>query len=169
MSCPIPSSHANLTPVSVSLVEEMCETSTNYLNIIYNLPTGEKEKFAVCVKGLDFPMEDRSVRLVEWIEATMNLPPQIYYSYHDIHIRMDKICCFLCLVGAGENLKVLIELSFLKIKKKTEDYSQLAEGSQGPGGGQGVPLQPGRSPQREEGGGALHQQGRGGAHHSLSP
>ena len=108
----MPQSHANMTPVSVSLVEEMCETSTNYLNIIYNLPTGEKEKFAVCVKGLDFPMEDRSVRLVEWIEATMNLPPQIYYSYHDIHIRMDKICCFLCLVGAGENLKVLFELSF---------------------------------------------------------
>ena len=94
MYCPIPSSHANMRPVSVSLVEEMCETSTNYLNIIYNLPTGEKEKFAVCVKGLDFPMEDRSVRLVEWIEATMNLPPQIYYSYHDIHIRIDKICCF---------------------------------------------------------------------------
>ena len=67
-----------MRPVSVSLVEEMCETSTNYLNIIYNLPTGEKEKFAVCVKGLDFPMEDRSVRLVEWIEATMNLPPQIF-------------------------------------------------------------------------------------------
>ena len=82
---------------------------------------------------------------------------------------MNKICCFLCLVGAGENLKVLIELSFLKIKKKTEDYSLLAEGSQGPGGGQGVPLQSGRSHQREEGGGALHQQGRGGAHPSLSP
>ena len=169
MSCPIPSSHANLTPVSVSLVEEMCETSTNYLNIIYNLPTGEKEKFAVCVKGLDFPMEDRSVRLVEWIEATMNFPPQIYYSYHDIRIRIDKICCILCFVGAGENLKVLFELFLLKIKKKTEDYSQMAEGSQGPGGGQGVPLQPGRSPQREESGGALHQQGRGGAPPPLSP
>ena len=147
----------------------MCETSTNYLNIIYNLPTGEKEKFAVCVKGLDFPMEDRSVRLVEWIEATMNLPPQIYYSYHDIHIRIEEICRFLCLVGAGENFMVLFVLFFLKIKKKTDDYSQLAEGSQGPGGGQGFPLQPGHSPQREEGSGALHQQGRGGAPPSLSP
>ena len=27
-----------------------------------------KKKFAVCVKGLDFPSEDISVRLVEWIE-----------------------------------------------------------------------------------------------------
>ena len=28
----------------------------------------KKKKFAVCVKGLDFPSEDISVRLVEWIE-----------------------------------------------------------------------------------------------------
>ena len=28
----------------------------------------KKKKFAVCVKGLDFPHQDISVRLVEWIE-----------------------------------------------------------------------------------------------------
>ena len=27
-----------------------------------------KKKFAVCVKGLDYPHQDISVRLVEWIE-----------------------------------------------------------------------------------------------------
>ena len=39
-----------------------CET-------IYNLPAGEKGKFAVCVKGMDFPLEDLSVRMVEWLEV----------------------------------------------------------------------------------------------------
>ena len=58
-----------MTPLAVSLVEEDCETPTNYLNIIYNLPAGEKAKFAVCVKGMDFPLDDLSVRMVEWLEV----------------------------------------------------------------------------------------------------
>ena len=92
MSCPIPSSHANLTPVSVSLVEEMCETSTNYLNIIYNLPSGEKEKFAVCVKGLDFPMEDLSLRLVEWIEVLKALGAAKVFLYSlDVHPNVRRV------------------------------------------------------------------------------
>ena len=92
MSCPIPSSHANMRPVSVSLVEEMCETSTNYLNIIYNLPTGEKEKFAVCVKGLDFPMEDLSLRLVEWIEVLKALGAAKVFLYSlDVHPNVRRV------------------------------------------------------------------------------
>lgn len=54
----------------MSVVERQCDLATNNLRVTYNrLKEGEsKKKFAVCVKGLDFPSDDISVRLVEWIE-----------------------------------------------------------------------------------------------------
>ena len=70
LACQLPQSHWKQVPISVSVVENECDLATNNLRVTYNrLKEGEKKKkFAVCVKGLDFPSEDISVRLVEWIE-----------------------------------------------------------------------------------------------------
>ena len=81
-----------MTPLAVSLVEEECETPTNYLNIIYNLPTGEKAKFAVCVKGMDFPLDDLSVRMVEWLEVLKALGADKIFLYNlDVHPNVKKV------------------------------------------------------------------------------
>ena len=66
----LPQSHWNAVPASVSVVEKECDSATNNLQVTYNpLNDGaRKKKFAVCVKALDFPDVDLSVRLVEWME-----------------------------------------------------------------------------------------------------
>ena len=92
ITCPVPPSHTNMTPLAVSIVEEDCETPTNYLNIIYNLPTGEKAKFAVCVKGMDFPLEDLSVRMVEWLEVLKALGADKIFLYNlEVHPNVSKV------------------------------------------------------------------------------
>ena len=92
ITCPVPPSHTNMTPLAVSLVEEDCETPTNYLNIIYNLPAGEKAKFAVCVKGMDFPLDDLSVRIVEWLEVLKALGADKIFLYNlDVHPNVRKV------------------------------------------------------------------------------
>ena len=94
LTCPVPESHTNITPLAVSVVEEECETSTNYLNIIYNLPTGAgaKAKFAVCVKGMDFPLDDLSVRMVEWLEVLKALGADKIFLYNlDVHPNVSKV------------------------------------------------------------------------------
>jgi len=50
-------------------VENPCDFATSNLRVVYDLPVnGTIEKFAVCVKGLDYPYDDVSFKLVEWIE-----------------------------------------------------------------------------------------------------
>ena len=57
----------NASPVSVSLAENPCDSTTNNVKI-YNPDYKEKKNFVVCVKGMSFPYDDHSVRLTEWIE-----------------------------------------------------------------------------------------------------
>ena len=65
LTCPVPASHANSTPIMVSLVEKVCDTSTALLKVTYNrLEKGEeRKKIGICVKGIDF-QDDLSSRLV---------------------------------------------------------------------------------------------------------
>ena len=65
LTCPVPATHVNSTPILVSLVEEVCDTSTALLKVTYNkLEMGEERKnIGICVKGLDF-QDDLSLRLV---------------------------------------------------------------------------------------------------------
>ncbi|XP_040563465.1 uncharacterized protein [Lepeophtheirus salmonis] len=94
IACPIPKSHWYKEPVSVSVVEHMCDIATNNLRVIYNkLDTGVKKKeFAVCVKGLDFPSTDLSVRLVEWIETLHTLGADKVFLYNlEIHPNVTKV------------------------------------------------------------------------------
>ncbi len=45
-------------------------------------PGESKKRFAVCVKGLDFPSEDISVRLVEWLELLRALGADKVFLYN---------------------------------------------------------------------------------------
>ena len=92
LSCDLPSSHLNHTPISVSLVEEQCETPTNFLNIIFDPPAGSKKEFAVCMKGMDLPTEDISARMVEWIEVLRALGADKIFLYnYEVHPNVTKV------------------------------------------------------------------------------
>ena len=82
-------------PLSVSVVENVCDTATNNLKVRYNkLPEGEskKQNFAVCVKGLDFPTEDLSVRLIEWFELLHLLGANKIFLYNlEVHPNVTKV------------------------------------------------------------------------------
>ena len=80
-------------PISVSLVENRCETASNNLRITYNRPpNGKKRDFAVCVKGLDFLYEDLSIRLIEWIELLGLLgADKIFFYELQVHPNVTKV------------------------------------------------------------------------------
>lgn len=87
IACQIPKPFQALVPASVSIVEKQCDTATNNLKVIYNLPADDRKKgFAVCVKGLDFLYDDLSVKLVEWIELiTLLGADKIYFYELQVH------------------------------------------------------------------------------------
>jgi len=92
LACQIPKSHWGEVPASVSVVEKECDTATNNLRVIYNKAEGAKEKFAVCVKGLDFPDDDLSVRLVEWLELLNTLGANKIFMYNlEVHPNVTKV------------------------------------------------------------------------------
>lgn len=68
----------------VSLVEDRCNRATNAVAVCHDGSRnssnadengGKKTRFAVCLKGLDFPKDDLSSRLAEWIEVGGNKKP----------------------------------------------------------------------------------------------
>lgn len=79
-------------PDSVSLVQTKCDTRiSNNLRVINERPP-VKEKFAVCVKGLDFATQDLSVRLVEWLELLKILGASKVFLYElEIHPNISKV------------------------------------------------------------------------------
>ncbi|KAF5281779.1 hypothetical protein FQR65_LT14526 [Abscondita terminalis] len=92
IACVIPRRYKTVAPLSISLVERACDNSTNNMRVMYNKPVKEKKDFAVCVKGLDFPHEDVSVRLVEWIEL-LNLlgADKIFFYELQVHPNISKV------------------------------------------------------------------------------
>jgi hypothetical protein len=77
LTCKIPKLPKNADRYweSVSVLEkEKCSNVpiTNDLRLTYNVPpNGERKKFGVCVKGLYFPNEDISHRLIQWVRTTV--------------------------------------------------------------------------------------------------
>lgn len=67
--------------------------ATNNLRVIYNLPAdGLKKEFGVCHKGLDFLYDDKSVKLIEWIELiTLLGADKIYFYDLQIHPNVSKV------------------------------------------------------------------------------
>ncbi|XP_070075361.1 uncharacterized protein [Drosophila takahashii] len=82
MSCPLPEGEMKWkVPKMVSLVAKKCDMARNLLRVVYEIDETTKEeqgnsgnstavdpKFVVCVKAMDFPYEDKSWRLIEWLE-----------------------------------------------------------------------------------------------------
>lgn len=139
LACQLPKSHWKLEPISVSVVEHVCDTATNNLRVIYNkLPRGEtkKKKFAVCVKGLDFPTDDLSVRLTEWIEMLSLLGADKIFLYNlEVHPNVTKVLDHystlgkvdvtpISLPGYQPNLQLLQHL-YLKSKTNNKRQNEL--------------------------------------------
>ncbi|KAA0203152.1 hypothetical protein HAZT_HAZT003640 [Hyalella azteca] len=102
-SCKIPVDYRHLVPESVSLVEKPCDMAVTNLMVINNLPEGGKKgEFAVCVKGLDFPKEDLSVRLVEWFETLRHLGAEKIFLYElEVHPNITKVLNYYKKLGGG--------------------------------------------------------------------
>ena len=78
-------------PTSVSVVENKCDSVTNNLRVLNDRPA-KKQRFAVCVKGLDFLFEDMSVRLVEWLELLRLLGAAKVFLYDlEVHPNISKV------------------------------------------------------------------------------
>ena len=94
LACQLPKTHWGKTPASVSIVEDKCDKASNNLRVTYNKPAEgeEKKKFAVCVKGLDFPEDDLSTRLTEWIEVLGALGADKIFLYNlEVHPNITKV------------------------------------------------------------------------------
>ena len=62
------------------------------MKIVYNKQQQPKKKFAVCVKGLNFPGQDISERLVEWVELLLVLGADMIFFYKfDVHSNVEKV------------------------------------------------------------------------------
>lgn len=93
MTCRLPSWIRNSSSVAaVSLVMKRCDQATNALKVTYNKPSAAKKPFVVCVKSLDFPYEDISSRLVEWIELLGLLgASKIYFYQLALHENVSRV------------------------------------------------------------------------------
>lgn len=111
MTCKVPRIKGlprNQAPDSVSIVERKCDKITNNLRVVNNRPE-KKEKFAVCVKGLDFLHEDLSVRLVEWLELLSVLGANKVFLYDlEVHPNISKVLDYYSSKGLVEMTRITL-------------------------------------------------------------
>ncbi|XP_064080831.1 uncharacterized protein LOC135197717 [Macrobrachium nipponense] len=95
-SCPVPDEYKHTVPQAVSVVENPCDMATTNLKVNYILPpSGQKEGFAVCVKGVSLPFNDYSVRLIEWLELLFILGVDKVFLYNfDMHPNVTKVLSY---------------------------------------------------------------------------
>lgn len=132
------SSSSSSSIIDRPVIEYDCKQTlpiTNNLPV-YNQRPDKKGKFAVCVKGLDFPHEDVSVRLVEWIELLNLLGAGKIFLYNlDVHENISKVLHYyqergivelspLTLPGVQPNLPEYQHL-YLKSKLTTKRQNEL--------------------------------------------
>ena len=122
LTCPLPRPDWGRVPASVSLSGPGCPaTLTNNLRVVYNTPPRgkTKKKFAVCVKGLDFPNTDLSVRLVEWLELLSILGVDKIFLYNlAVHPNVTKVLSHYTARG-------LVDLAPLSLPDHLPNQAQL--------------------------------------------
>jgi len=138
LACQLPKTHWGKVPASVSVVEKPCETATSNIKVTYNKieKSEKKKKFAVCVKGLDFPDDDLSTRLIEWIELLNVLGADKIFMYKlDVHPNVSRVLDHyvkegkidvtkISLPGFQPNLPVLQHL-YLTTKRNNKRQNEL--------------------------------------------
>lgn len=121
-----------LIPSSVSIVLNKCDKITNNLKVTNHRPI-KKERFAVCVKGLDFLYEDLSIRLIEWLELLRLLGASKVFLYDlEVHPNISKVLDFYQKEGLVEMTKITLPgnlpnlpgFRHLYLKKKLTDKRQ---------------------------------------------
>ncbi|KAJ8897470.1 hypothetical protein PR048_002816 [Dryococelus australis] len=93
LSCPIPRERSVLGdwPSGVSVARKPCDVARSML-VIAPPPSHPPRDFAVCVKGMDFPREDISRRLVEWLELNRLLGADEFFMYvYGVHPNIKKV------------------------------------------------------------------------------
>ncbi|EFA05387.1 uncharacterized protein LOC659249 [Tribolium castaneum] len=81
-------------PSSVSLVEKPCDNASNNLRIFESF-SKRRKNFLVCVKGLFYPFEDKTHRLVEWIELLGLLGVEkIHFFELNVHPNTKKLLSY---------------------------------------------------------------------------
>lgn len=69
-----------------------CDQATNALRIIHNEAKESKKPFGVCIKALEMPFADFSVRLVEWLEIIKLMAVDKVFMYHlHLHPNVTKV------------------------------------------------------------------------------
>lgn len=124
VSCPLGQSESHLDgviPTSVSLVQNICDSATNNLHVHYELPEsgeevepkdgdGDRLRFGVCVKGLDFLEEGKKpARMVEWIELLGIFGAEKIFIYEfSIHPNVKKVLDYYVKKGNVEVFPVTL-------------------------------------------------------------
>ncbi|KAH8306823.1 hypothetical protein KR018_003782, partial [Drosophila ironensis] len=101
LSCPLPEgTHKWEVPEMVSLVARRCDMARNLLRVTYEPLEEPLEKqrkdpdprFVICVKAMDFPYEDKSWRLIEWLELMRLLGAHKVVLYDaQMHPNMSRV------------------------------------------------------------------------------
>ena len=93
LTCRVPVSHIHKMPVSVSMVERVCDDATTNLRIIHNTPETPQERktFAVCSKGFSI-LDDQSLQVAEWFEILRALGTDKIDIYTmEVHPNIQKV------------------------------------------------------------------------------
>ncbi|XP_066941202.1 uncharacterized protein [Macrobrachium rosenbergii] len=95
-SCQVPHGYRRMVPQAVSVVEKPCDMAKTNLKVNNILPpSGQKEGFAVCVKGMSYPFTDYSVRLIEWLELLFILgADKVFFYDYDMHPNISKVLSY---------------------------------------------------------------------------
>ena len=111
LSCAVPSIHKNLTPFAVSLLPNEKENLNTILPVITNIDSDDfsQQKFAVCVKGLNFLTADVAERLIEWLEIlkAFRVSKVIMYVY-SVHTVLSSLLMKYQEEGLVELIKVTL-------------------------------------------------------------
>lgn len=105
ITCPIPVAEESV-PFAVSLAENECDKAKNNLLVRYQQPeNGQKKDFMICVKHLDFPFDDMSVRLVEFFEVKFMFGVDKIAVYsHQVHPNMKRVLNYYEELGKIEHV-----------------------------------------------------------------
>ena len=106
----------SLIPSSVSIVENECDTATNDLKVIHNVPESKQKKsLAVCTKLFNYRDFDNEMIIIEWIEIMLHLKVDaIIFVVFDIHPKILRVLKFYVSLGKVRLEKMTYPIGYPK-------------------------------------------------------